>query len=111
METYGIVFCTCPDSATAAAIADSIVVEQLAACVNIIDNVQSVYLWQGKKETSQECLLIIKTRSELYPKLEQHIKSIHPYELPEIIMVRIDKGLPPYLAWIDDSLSLGMRFK
>jgi len=105
MQTYGITLCTCPDPETAAAIADSVVAERLAACVNIIDNVKSVYLWQGKKETSQESLLLIKTRSDLYPKLEQHIKSNHPYELPEIVLVRIEQGLPPYLAWIDDSLS------
>lgn len=106
MTEQVIIFCTCPDDDTVAKqIAEQLVSTRLAACVNILPGVQSVYTWQGKVTQDNEKLLIIKTRSELYPKLENKIKEIHPYELPEIIMVTLDKGLPGYLNWINESTS------
>ncbi len=98
-----IVLCTCPDQASADHIAQTLVAEQLAACVNIIDGVKSVYLWQGEMESSHELQLIIKTHSRCYGALEQRLRALHPYELPEIIAVPIEAGLPGYLAWLDET--------
>lgn len=98
-----IVLCTCPNDQAAAVIADKLVVEGLAACVNIVPDVMSVYRWQGKIEHDSESLLIIKTRRDCYQELEVMIQQLHPYELPEIIAVSIEHGLSGYLEWIDQS--------
>ncbi len=104
MKNYVIVFCTCPnDATTAKKIATAVVTAKLAACVNIVANVNSVYPWQGVVKSCDETLLIIKTRQALYPKLEAEIRTLHPYELPEIVMVSLDNALPAYLNWIDES--------
>lgn len=101
-----IIFCTCPsDNAVAKNLAEQLVSQRLAACVNIMPNVQSVYTWQGKIAHDHENLLIIKSRRSLYSEIEAKIKALHPYELPEIIMVTLDAGLPDYLNWINQSTS------
>ena len=96
-----LILSTCPDAATAQIIADQLVDRQLAACVNILPGLTSVYQWQGKRESAQEHLLLIKTTNEAYQKLEQTISELHPYELPEVIAVPIERGLDGYLQWID----------
>lgn len=96
-----MVFCTCPDRETALEIAGALVDRQLAACVNITSPVTSVYRWEGERETAQEVLLLIKSRAGCYGELERAILRAHPYELPEIIAVPVEKGLPGYLHWID----------
>ncbi|WP_349432278.1 divalent-cation tolerance protein CutA [Methylomarinum sp. Ch1-1] len=101
---HQIILCSCPDQCTAKKIASHLIEAQLAACINILPSVTSVYLWQGKVETEQEQLLLIKSHSGQYPELERQIKALHPYELPEIIAVSIDRGLPDYLKWIDSCL-------
>lgn len=98
-----IVLCTCPDEQTATIIAERLVEEGHAACVNIVPGILSVYQWQGKIEHDDELLLIIKTRQDSYPALETLIQQLHPYELPEIIAVSIERGLNGYLEWIDQS--------
>ncbi len=80
--------------------------KKLAACINIIPGITSVYEWQGEIESSQEHLLIIKSHQCQYPCIESAINEMHPYELPEIIAVPIEQGLPDYLQWIDSCLSL-----
>ncbi len=102
---YCIVLCTCPDQASAEKIAAAVVAEQLAACVNIIDGVTSVYRWQGETQSSRELQLIIKSRCERYAALQSRVQALHPYELPEIVAVPIVAGLPDYLAWIAESTS------
>lgn len=97
-----IVYCTCPDGATAISIARTLVTEGLAACVNTVAAVQSVYRWKGKTESASENLLIIKTASDNYEKMERRIVELHPYELPEIIGVPIVAGLQSYLAWLEN---------
>ncbi len=94
-----IVLCTCPDEA-AGTLAHALVSERLAACVNRLPQVSSVYRWQDAVEEAQEALLLIKTASAVYPRLEARIRQLHPYELPEVVAVRIDKGLPDYLRWV-----------
>jgi periplasmic divalent cation tolerance protein len=96
-----MIFCTCPDLESADRIAGHLVDRELAACVNITGPVTSVYKWQGKRENAEERLLLIKTTRQRYAEAEKAILSLHPYELPEIIAVPIDQGLPGYLLWID----------
>ncbi len=97
--------CTVPDMQVAERIADTLVGEQLAACVNIVPGITSVYRWQGKVERDAELLLVIKTTSTTWPDVEQRIGALHPYELPEIIAVPIQTGQADYLQWINDSLT------
>jgi periplasmic divalent cation tolerance protein len=97
-----LVLTTCPHDA-AHALAASILRDQLAACVNIVPGLQSVYRWQGAVEEGQELLLLIKTTQACYHRLERHIRANHPYELPEIIAVDIAAGSADYLAWIGDN--------
>ncbi len=98
-----IVLNTCPDAETAQRIATELVAQQLAACVNIIPNIKSVYRWHGKVESGSEYLLVIKTNSDCYTELEQVILTLHPYELPEVVAVPINTGLPAYLDWINNN--------
>lgn len=95
-----VTFCTCPDKLTAEKIARLLVDSQLAACVNILPGITSIYTWQGKTESADEYLLLIKSSSQTYPALETAIRQHHPYELPEIIALSIAHGLPEYLHWI-----------
>jgi periplasmic divalent cation tolerance protein len=95
-----LIFCTCPDRQVAEKLAHLLVANQLAACVNIVPNLVSIYRWQGQIETAAECLLLIKAPSRQYSAIENALRSHHPYELPEIIAVPIQQGLPDYLQWI-----------
>ena len=96
--------CTVPDQDTATRIAEALVTEQLAACVNIIPAIQSVYRGEGVIEHAEELLLLIKTSTAVWPLLEERILALHPYELPEIISVRIQDGNTNYLNWITNNL-------
>jgi len=99
-QEYYVILNTCPDLETAEAIANTLVDEELAACVNIIPGVRSVYIWEGQRTTSQEHLLLIKSMASDYEAIEETILELHPYELPEIIAVSISAGLPDYLDWL-----------
>jgi len=103
---YQIILCTCPDKDSAEQLAHLLVNEQLSACVNILPGISSIYWWQGQSTSAQEYLLLIKARKEQYQVLESRIKKLHPYEVPEIIAVSIENGLPEYLHWIDSCHSL-----
>lgn len=100
-----LILCTCPDMTTAETIAGMLIADKSAACVNILPGLTSIYLWQNRIEKTQECLLLIKTSQHLYHKVETSILANHPYELPEVIAVPIEHGLPGYLQWIDSCLS------
>lgn len=95
-----IVITNAPDRDIALKIARALIERKLAACVNILAECTSVYRWQGKLETATEVPLLIKTRAAIYPELEAAIKSLHPYELPEIVAVPIERGLSGYLEWV-----------
>ena len=95
-----LAFCTCPDEATAVRIAETLVIERLAACVNRLPALTSVYLWRGKLESDTETLLLIKTTSARFDALCERLSELHPYELPEIIATQVTKGLPQYLQWV-----------
>jgi Uncharacterized protein involved in tolerance to divalent cations len=98
--TVLIVFSTFPDEAGAREAAGKLIEVGAAACVSILPGVSSVYRWQGKTEESSEVLLMIKTTQEAYTRLESALKACHPYELPEILAVRAEAGLPGYLEWV-----------
>ena len=95
-----LVISTLPDRDHAEKMAHFLIEQQLAACVNILPGATSVYRWQGKVESADETILLIKTTMARYPALEAAIKAQHPYELPEIIAVPISAGLPAYLEWV-----------
>lgn len=95
-----LVLTNMPDQDSAETIAHALVSRKLAACVNMLAPCQSCYQWQGKIETATEMPLLIKTTAERYAELEQVIRELHPYELPEIIHVPITGGFPAYLTWL-----------
>jgi len=88
------------DIASAQMLARALVEQRLAACVNILPAVQSIYRWNGAVEQAAEVTLLIKTTTARYAELEQAIRALHPYELPEVIAVPVSAGLPAYLEWI-----------
>ena len=96
-----LVLTNLPDRANADRLADSLVERRLAACVNILAPCRSVYRWKGAVQRDEEHPMLIKTTAERYSALEAAIRAMHPYELPEIVAVRIERGLPGYLAWVD----------
>lgn len=95
-----LVLTNCPDEETANAIALAVVEAGLAACVNILPRVQSIFRWQGKVESATEIPLLIKSTAALYPALQAAIAQRHPYDVPEIIALPITRGLPAYLNWV-----------
>jgi periplasmic divalent cation tolerance protein len=99
-STKLLVLTNLPDRAAAERIAELLIGRQLAACVNILAPCRSVYRWKGAVQHDEEHPMLIKTTAERYPALEQAIRSAHPYELPEIIAVPIERGLPAYLDWV-----------
>mgnify|MGYP000692876492 CR=1 FL=1 len=101
---YQVVLCNCPDSNVAQTIATQLVQEKLAACVNIMPNITSVYSWQEKIETDTEVMLLIKTTQSHFDKLAVLINSMHPYDVPEIVALNIQQGNNAYLNWITESL-------
>ena len=99
--------CTCPDRATADRLAEALVAERLAACVNVVPGVHSVYRWQGAIEREDETLLLIKTTQAGLPALSARIVELHPYELPEIVAVEVAGGLSAYLDWVAEQVAVG----
>ena len=96
---YLVVFVTCPaDSADK--IAEEVLRRRLAACVNMLGGVRSRFWWEGKLDSADESLLLIKTRAELFRRLERVVRQVHPYEVPEILGIRMEDGSRPYLEWI-----------
>lgn len=100
MSKSYLVLSTIDSNEGAERIAQHLVEEQLAACLNIIPNITSVYKWKEALESVTEYLMIIKTAEDRLPQLINRIKQLHPYEVPEVIAVAIEHGYPPYLEWI-----------
>jgi periplasmic divalent cation tolerance protein len=94
---------TFPEIETARSIARQLVTENLAACANIIPSVESIYRWQDKIENTQEVLVFFKTTAARYAAFQDKLKSLHPYEVPEIICLHIADGLPEYLRWVSEN--------
>ena len=100
MEAY-LVITNLPDRDSAAKLAQALVAQRLAACVNVLSPCRSIYRWRGKTEDAEEFPVLIKTTRERYAALETAIRAGHPYELPEIIAVPLAAGLPAYLDWVE----------
>jgi periplasmic divalent cation tolerance protein len=96
---------TFPEIETARRIARQLVTEKLAACANIVPAVESIYRWQGKIESGEETLVFFKTTSARYAAFQERLKSLHPYDVPEIIAWQIADGLPSYLSWVTENCS------
>ena len=104
MTDKRIVMTTAGSAEEAQKIARHIVEQQLAACVNIVPKIESVYRWQGKVESSAEWLLLIKTTVEKFPNVRNAIRELHSYDLPECIAIVVEDGSEEYLDWIADSV-------
>lgn len=101
---YQIVLCTCPTTEKAQEIAQQLVEDKLAACVNILPEMLSVYRWQETIEHETEVQLVIKSKAELFVSLNNKICQLHPYDTPEVIALNIQQGDKHYLNWINESL-------
>ncbi|MBL8755195.1 MAG: divalent-cation tolerance protein CutA [Planctomycetes bacterium] len=99
-----LVLCTAP-LAAADGLARQLVEERLCACVNVLPGVRSVFRWQGKVDTADECLLLAKTTRAAAANLRSRLAALHPYDVPEILEVAIDGGLPAYLRWLADAVA------
>lgn len=86
-------------------IAQALVDRRLAACVNIVPHVESIYRWQGKIETAEEWLLLIKTQADLFERVRDAVKELHSYDLPEFVMLEVAAGSHEYLSWITENVS------
>ena len=96
-------FVTCSNVREAKRLADTLVKERLAACVNIVPGVTSVYSWQGKIRQDREALLIIKSKTALSRRLTARVRKLHSYDCPEVVTLRIASGNPDYLRWVRES--------
>jgi periplasmic divalent cation tolerance protein len=97
-----MVYVTCPDTETARTIASALVEYRLAACVNIVPGLESVYRWQGKIEIDTEVLLLIKTQAERVAAVQTQVEELHPDDVPEVVAVPIVDGSKAYLDWLDE---------
>ena len=94
---------TFPDVETANRIADVLVTEKLAACANLLPPVHSIYHWKEKVETAGEVMVFFKTAEDRLPAFQEKLRSLHPYEVPELICIKIDAGSQDYLRWVTDN--------
>lgn len=106
MDDALLIITNLPDRDSAIRIAHNLIESRAAACVSILPECTSVYRWQGKVEAAQEVPLLIKSTRAAYARVEELIRMQHPYELPEIIAVSVDAGLPAYLQWVNTEISL-----
>ena len=104
MTDFQIVLSTCTDREQAERIANRLVEQQLAACVNILPSAQSIYRWQGNVESAGEVLMVIKTSAALTPEVQSTIAGLHSYEVPELLVLPVSGGSEAYLAWLKASL-------
>ena len=108
MDEIVIVLTNLPDRAAAVQLAQELVARRLAACVNVLGECTSVYRWKGGIENAAEVPVLIKTRAERYAEVEATIRSLHPYELPEIIAVPVRHGFDEYLQWVADETAIAI---
>ncbi|MDE2196801.1 MAG: divalent-cation tolerance protein CutA [Gammaproteobacteria bacterium] len=102
-ENQLVTLCTCPDRESAERIGTVLVDERLAACVNLLPGLTSIYRWQGAVCRQPECLLLIKTTAACFQALNARVRSLHPYTVPEIIALPIRDGDPDYLHWLNEN--------
>jgi periplasmic divalent cation tolerance protein len=102
-----LIFSTASSEEQAQSIAQALVSERLAACVNIVGPIRSIYRWRDAIEDDREFLLLIKTRATLFVKVEKRIRELHSYEVAEVISSSIDRGSPPYVKWLLEATAGG----
>lgn len=106
MPTYVMAYITAPSMEVAESLAEALVSERLAACVNLVSSVNSIYTWQGQTENEAEILMIAKTTQLVFEeKLIARVETLHPYDVPEIIAVPLMGGSPAYLNWISEMVA------
>lgn len=104
-----VAFSSCPDEATAKRLAQALVSEQLATCVNRLPGMTSTYFWDGRLQDEAEILLIIKTTAARLAELQARLATLHPYELPELVALPVVGGNEPYLQWVRNGVSRSER--
>ncbi|PKN55946.1 MAG: divalent-cation tolerance protein CutA [Deltaproteobacteria bacterium HGW-Deltaproteobacteria-14] len=97
-----VVLCTCP-AADASRIARTVLEERLVACVNVVSGVKSLYWWNGGMQEDTESLLVLKTPSDCYARLERRLQEIHPYDVPEVLSLAVAEGAETYISWVADN--------
>lgn len=100
MTGVRVVLCTCPDRAVAESLAQQLVQYRLAACVNILPEIRSIYRWENEVQQESEVLMIIKTGEDAFPSLELWLSEHHPYDVPEVLALPIEHGADAYLKWV-----------
>ena len=98
--SYYLVLTTLSSSEDAQSLVRRLVTDRLVACGTIIENALSIYEWQGKLEETPEVMVLLKTRQDLWEQLRSVVHKLHPYEVPELVAIPVDRGLPAYLAWL-----------
>ena len=106
IEEVFLAISTFPDAETATRIATQLITDKLAACANITAPVQSIYRWEGKLEQAQETIVFFKTTAARLQEFQQALRSLHPYEVPEIVALPVAGGLPDYLRWVTENCTL-----
>jgi periplasmic divalent cation tolerance protein len=101
-----VVLVTAPSEAAALDIGRKVVDERLAACVNVVPGITSIYHWQGQREETAEALLLIKTRPEGYAALQRRVLELHPYSVPEVLGLPVAEGAPAYVQWVRESIPI-----
>ena len=109
MSGARVVLVTAPSPDVGAALGRALVDERLAACVNVIPGLTSIYRWQGRREEASECLLLIKTDDTRYAELERRVLELHPYTVPEVLALPVERGAPAYMEWLRDSVAIEGR--
>lgn len=104
-----VVFSNCGSAAEARKVARHLVERRLAACVNIVPGVRSIYHWQGKIEDEREWMLVIKSTRPLFEQLQSELRKVHSYQVPEVIALAVVDGSPDYLGWIDKETGSGLE--
>jgi periplasmic divalent cation tolerance protein len=100
MATH-VVLVTAPDPATARELATTLLRERLVACANLVSGVTSLYRWEGRVEEDEEVLLVLKTGADRVGELEERVPALHPYEVPEVVVLPVEGGHAPYLDWVE----------
>ncbi len=98
-----LALCTAPDSGATRTLVRTLVEERLVACGNIVPGITSIYRWQGAVEEAAEALIVFKTTTEAWPRLKERLAQLHPYEVPELLLLGLEDGYAPYLDWVEES--------
>lgn len=99
-----VVLCTFPDIVKARETGTALVESQLAACVNLLPAIESIYRWEGQVETSAEVLALFKTTPQAWPRFEARLRELHPYDVPEIVALRPEQVAASYARWVEESV-------